>query len=439
MNISINARTHSIGSKLERTLIHLGSSIDVIPFITMKYLSQKQEESKDNLEEFQNKYGFTFRDYELISNIIKKFDKKDESYILDLKSALNALQHSRNDIIRDIFSRISEETLNNDSAKGIITVLNVDVEFKELYEMVHYKQLTLEAHILINIPPLYELLGQLANINHTPQNVYDPSCRDGQTVTNLETFEQATLYEMDEDEYYHLIQNMIINGISLDKLSLNHKEILVDDSKTKYDTIISIPYQKRGRHNIVSADDDIGKYDKYKSKQVNSIHLLNLIDHLDDDGVLITTTTQDLLVRSDALELRKCLIEKNLLDTVIEYETGFRTRDITILIIRKNKKSDDYLFFKPRQFLPGLIMPDILEKICEGYEKREAIPKLGSIITKDEIIDNEYNLNPKRYVYTLDYEEKSIKDVLNRQKEYAAQIKELDEEIEEILKKITDE
>ena len=84
-------------------------------------------------------------------------------------------------------------------------------------------------------------------------------------------------------------------------------------------------------------------------------------------------------------------------------------------------------------------MPDILEKICEGYEKREAIPKLGSIITKDEIIDNEYNLNPKRYVYTLDYEEKSIKDVLNRQKEYAAQIKELDEEIEEILKKITDE
>jgi type I restriction-modification system DNA methylase subunit len=73
------------------------------------------------------------------------------------------------------------------------------------------------------------------------------------------------------------------------------------------------------------------------------------------------------------------------------------------------------------------------KNIQELYEKREVEPTFSNIIKKDEIIKNEYNLNPKRYVYTLEYEEKPIKDIINKQNEYAKEIKNLDEEIEQLL------
>ncbi|WP_461436596.1 N-6 DNA methylase, partial [Methanosphaera sp.] len=234
-----------------------------------------------------------------------------------------------------------------------------------------------------------------------------------------------------EEDYFHAKQNLLINEISSDKVSIYNKEILVDDDDKKYDTIVSVPYDKRLKRNEM---DSIKKYDEYKTKNSNSIHLLNLIDHLDDNGVIVTTTTQDLLVKNDALQLRKCLIERNLLDVVIDYDSGFRSKDIIILIINKNKKTDDFLFIKPKHLLPGLILPSDEENMIKSYENREIIPKLSNIIDKEEIIRNEYNLNPKRYVYTLDYEEQPIEKILDQQKKYSDRIMKLDEEIEDMIK-----
>ena len=174
------------------------------------------------------------------------------------------------------------------------------------------------------------------------------------------------------------------------------------------------------------------KYSEFETTNPNIIYLLNLIDHMDEDGKIVTVSTQDLLVKKDAYKLRKYLIEQNLLDMVIDYESGFRTRDITILVLNNNKKTDDFMFIKVPTLLPGF--SGMFDKnIQELYEKREVEPTFSNIIKKDEIIKNEYNLNPKRYVYTLEYEEKPIKDIINKQNEYAKEIKNLDEEIEQLL------
>ena len=100
MQISISASGK--GKNLRRYISRIDSNVDIIPFITMKFLAQKQEECKDNLDDFQNKYGFTFRDYELLTNIIKKHNKKEDSCLSDVKSALNVLKNSKNQEIKDI-------------------------------------------------------------------------------------------------------------------------------------------------------------------------------------------------------------------------------------------------------------------------------------------------------------------------------------------------
>lgn len=432
MQISISASGK--GKNLRRYISRIDSNVDIIPFITMKFLAQKQEECKDNLDDFQNKYGFTFRDYELLTNIIKKHNKKEDSCLSDVKSALNVLKNSKNQEIKDIFSRVDEEKITKKNLDDLIEIVDYDDNLIQLFQFVNYAQDTHETNADVRIiPPTVDLLSKLATINHEAKKFYDPSSIDAQTITSLNDFEHATLYLRNEEDYFHAKQNLLINEISSDKVSIYNKEILVDDDDKKYDTIVSVPYDKRLKRNEM---DSIKKYDEYKTKNSNSIHLLNLIDHLDDNGVIVTTTTQDLLVKNDALQLRKCLIERNLLDVVIDYDSGFRSKDIIILIINKNKKTDDFLFIKPKHLLPGLILPSDEENMIKSYENREIIPKLSNIIDKEEIIKNEYNLNPKRYVYTLDYEEQPIEKILDQQKKYSDRIMKLDEEIEDMIKRL---
>lgn len=432
MQISISASGK--GKNLRRYISRIDSNVDIIPFITMKFLAQKQEECKDNLDDFQNKYGFTFRDYELLTNIIKKHNKKEDSCLSDVKSALNVLKNSKNQEIKDIFSRVDEEKITKKNLDDLIEIVDYDDNLIQLFQFVNYAQDTHETNADVRIiPPTVDLLSKLATINHEAKKFYDPSSIDAQTITSLNDFEHATLYLRNEEDYFHAKQNLLINEISSDKVSIYNKEILVDNDDKKYDTIVSVPYDKRLKRNEM---DSIKKYDEYKTKNSNSIHLLNLIDHLDDNGVIVTTTTQDLLVKNDALQLRKCLIERNLLDVVIDYDSGFRSKDIIILIINKNKKTDDFLFIKPKHLLPGLILPSDEENMIKSYENREIIPKLSNIIDKEEIIKNEYNLNPKRYVYTLDYEEQPIEKILDQQKKYSERIRKLDEEIEDMIKRL---
>lgn len=432
MNMQISISASGKGKNLRRYISRIDSNVDIIPFITMKFLAQKQEECKDNLDDFQNKYGFTFRDYELLTNIIKKHNKKEDSCLSDVKSALNVLKNSKNQEIKDIFSRVDEEKITKKNLDDLIEIVDYDDNLIQLFQFVNYAQDTHETNADVRIiPPTVDLLSKLATINHEAKKFYDPSSIDAQTITSLNDFEHATLYLRNEEDYFHAKQNLLINEISSDKVSIYNKEILVDDDDKKYDTIVSVPYDKRLKRNEM---DSIKKYDEYKTKNSNSIHLLNLIDHLDDNGVIVTTTTQDLLVKNDALQLRKCLIERNLLDVVIDYDSGFRSKDIIILIINKNKKTDDFLFIKPKHLLPGLILPSDEENMIKSYKNREIIPKLSNIIDKEEIIKNEYNLNPKRYVYTLDYEEQPIEKILDQQKKYSDRIRKLDEEIEDMIK-----
>ena len=420
------------GIDLPRKLEHIDSKVDVVPFITMKYLSQKQVESTD-LSEFLKNYGFTFREYELLTNILEQYEENKDSSLSNIKSALNVLKNSENDDIKEIFSRLNEEKITKDILDDIIEILNSEEDLTDLYKHVHYLQIAINDEDSKRIiPPTIDLLSKLAVTHHQSENVYDPTSLDAQTITELDEFDHATVYIKDEEEYYHAKQNLIINDIALDKVALENKNVLIDENDTKYDTIISIPYNKQHR----SKSDNIEKYAKYETNKPGHLHLLNLIDHMDDDGVIVTTAPQDLLVKKDAYKIRKTLVEENMIDAVIDYETGFRSRDITVLILNKNKKNDDFLFIKPPEMFPAFLLPAFNENIIEIYEERKIESRLSNIVDKDEIIKNDYNLNPKRYVYTLDYTQTPIEDIIENQKEYLHQITQLDDEIEQMLKEI---
>ncbi len=347
---------------------------------------------------------------------------------------MNVLKNSSNEDIKEIFSRVDEEKITKEIFEDIVEILESEDDLKILFKQVNYVQYAIKNEDNKRIiPPTVKLLSNLASTNRKTNNVYDPSSIDAQTITELDDFNHATIHIKDEEDYYHAKQNIILSDISPDKVSMYNDEILIDEDDKNYDTIISVPYPKQKIKN-----ENIERYAEYESKNPKLIHLLNMIDHLDSDGLLVTTTTQGLLVKKDALKLRKYLIDNNLLDVVIEYESGYRSRDITILVINNNKKTDDFLFIKPPEMFPTFLLPAFNENILEIYKERKIESRLSNIINKDEIIKNEYNLNPKRYVYTLDYKKVAVDDILKNQREYSDEIKKLDDEIDDMLSMLTD-
>ncbi|MCP4104168.1 MAG: type I restriction-modification system subunit M [Desulfobacteraceae bacterium] len=112
-------------------------------------------------------------------------------------------------------------------------------------------------------------------------------------------------------------------------------------------------------------------------------------------------------------KIRQAMIEENLFEAVIGlppnlfFGTGIPA---AILVFSKGKKYDDVLFIDAsREFEQGknqnrLRVQDI-EKIVATYKAFESVEKYAYRAAKDEIRENDYNLNIPRYVDTFEEEE----------------------------------
>ena len=111
-------------------------------------------------------------------------------------------------------------------------------------------------------------------------------------------------------------------------------------------------------------------------------------------------------------QIRKALIEQNLLDAVIGlppnlfYGTGIPA---AILLFRRQRPDSSVLFIDAsREFQEGtnqnrLRTADI-EKIVQTFRHRASIDKYAALATYEQIAANDYNLNIPRYVETFEAE-----------------------------------
>ena len=111
--------------------------------------------------------------------------------------------------------------------------------------------------------------------------------------------------------------------------------------------------------------------------------------------------------------IRQKLIDENLLDVVIGlpeklfYGTGIPA---AILVFRKNKLDDKVLFIDAsREYQDGknqnLLREADLQKILATSAARANVDKYAHLASREEIAENDYNLNIPRYVDTFEEEE----------------------------------
>lgn len=145
-------------------------------------------------------------------------------------------------------------------------------------------------------------------------------------------------------------------------------------------------------------------------------------------------------------ECRKWFVENDLIEGVIYLpENLFYNTSAPGIVIFLNKtkkhKNKIFLLHAGKEFEKGdpknYITAQGIEKIAETFKKFKEVEKFSRLVSKEEIVKNDYNISPSRYIQITDAETyRPIGEIVEELKTLEEEAKEIDGELKGILKRL---
>lgn len=191
-----------------------------------------------------------------------------------------------------------------------------------------------------------------------------------------------------------------------------------DDMLRHYDVVVANPPFSLEKWGVETAETD--KFARFRrgippKTKGDYAFILHMIETLKPrTGRMAVVVPNGVLFRgSSEGKIRQKLVEENLLDAVIGlpeklfFGTGIPA---AVLVFRKRKADDSVLFIDAsREFVAGTNQNALdsihIEKIVETYQARETVDKYAYRASREEIAENDFNLNIPRFVDTFEEEE----------------------------------
>lgn len=212
--------------------------------------------------------------------------------------------------------------------------------------------------------------------------------------------------------------------------TINHPKLVENDSLMKFDIVVANPPFSLDKWGAEDAAAD--RYNRFhrgippKSKG-DYAFITHMMETLNEQGRAGVVLPHGVLFRgSSEGKIRRQLIEENLLKAVIGlpanlfFGTGIPA---SILIFDKDKGDNtDVLFIDAsNEFENGKnqnqLRAEDLDKIMQTYQNWETTDKYSYVATREELEENDFNLNIPRYVDT--FEEEAPVDIAATQVEIA--------------------
>lgn len=258
--------------------------------------------------------------------------------------------------------------------------------------------------------------------------IYDPTSGSGSLLINIGKAISKYIKEENKIKYYaqELIQNtynltrmnLIMRGIIPDNIVVRNGDTLEDDwpyfdenhdyEPLFVDAVVSNPpYSQNWNPTDREVDPRYKEYGLAPKSKADYAFLLHDLYHMRANGIMTIVLPHGVLFRGgEEGEIRKSLIEHNNIDAIIGlpsnifFGTGIPT---IIMVLRKDKDNTDTLIIDAskgyvKEGKNNKLRACDIKKIVDTVITRTNVPKFSKLVSRDEIRENDYNLNIPRYV-----------------------------------------
>lgn len=284
-----------------------------------------------------------------------------------------------------------------------------------------------------------ELLSRLVKPEENDR-IYDPTCGSGSLLIkafNKIPDRKAQIYGQERNGQTQSLcrMNMFLHNIDDAKIAwgdtLSNPLHLENDKLMKFQVVVANPpfsldkwamgFAGEGSDKDFKMEEGLDPYKRFgwgvpPTSKGDYAFVLHMIHSLAEGGRMATVISLGVLFRgSSEGKIRQRLIEMNLLDAVIGLPSNlfFGTSiPACVLMFKQNRNRSDVLFIDAssdgcyeKNKKQNKLREEDIQRIVDAYEKYESADKFAYMATKEEIQENDYNLNIARYVDTIEEED----------------------------------
>lgn len=435
-----------LSDKEVKYLIELGYTNDDMDTVT--------EDDKEIVENIQKNIGY-FISYD---NLFSTWLAKGSDFnVADVRDALSAFSRLINTSHKKVFDGVFDTLQtglsklgdsSNSQTKAISDLLHlikdIPMDGKQDYDVLGFIYEYLISNFAANAgkkagefytPHEVSLLMSEIVADHlkdrTEIKIYDPTSGSGSLLINIGKAVGKHMGDSDRIKYY--AQELKENTYNLTRMNLVMRGILPDNIVTRngdtleedwpyfdesdpvgtydplyVDAVVSNPpYSQNWNPTDKEADPRYARFGLAPKGKADYAFLLHDLFHIKNDGIMTIVLPHGVLFRGgEEGEIRRNLIENNHIDAVIGlpanifFGTGIPT---IIMVLKQRRDNTDILIVDASKGYEKVgknnkLRASDIKKITDVVTKRMDVHKFSRVVSRDEIRENDYNLNIPRYV-----------------------------------------
>ena len=421
---------------------------------TEEYLPELTEDDDETVGSVQKNIGYFISYEHLFSTWIEKGNDFSVQDVRDALSAFNRLINSTHkkvfegifDTLQTGLSKLGDSAASQSKAISDLIQLIKDIPMDGRQD---YDVLGFIYEYLINMfaanagkkagefytPHEVSLLMSEIVANHlkgrTEIKIYDPTSGSGSLLINIgksvakfmENENNIKYYaqELKQNTYNLTRMNLVMRNILPDNIVTRNADTLEDDwpffedsdpvgtyNLLPVDAVVSNPpYSQNWNPADKETDPRYADYGLAPKGKADYAFLLHDLYHVKNDGIMTIVLPHGVLFRGgDEGEIRRNLIEKDKIDAIIGlpanifYGTGIPT---IIMVLKQKRPDNDVLIIDAskgfvKEGKNNKLRACDIKKIVDVVANRESVAHFSKVVSKEEIRQNDYNLNIPRYV-----------------------------------------
>jgi type I restriction enzyme M protein len=412
------------------------------------------EEDEDTANYFKENLGYFIAYDNLFSTWIAIGKDFDVSNVTDALSAFSRLIHADHKKLFDGVFQTLETGLSKlgESAgartKAISNLLHlikdIPMDGKQDYDVLGFIYEYLISMFAANAgakagefytPHEVSLLMSEITADHLKERkeiqIYDPTSGSGSLLINIGASVAKHIddknnikyfaQELKENTYNLTRMNLVMRGILPNNIVTRNGDTLEEDwpyfdendavntyNALYVDAVVSNPpYSQKWDSENKDTDPRYARFGLAPKTKADYAFLLHDLYHLKPDGIMTIVLPHGVLFRGgEEGKIRKNLIENNHIEAIIGLPSNifFGTGIPTIILVLKQKrtKSDVLIVDASKGFEKvgknNVLRASDIKRIADTVIERIDTPKFSKVVTKEEIRNNDYNLNIPRYV-----------------------------------------